>query len=188
MDFGTTITDHNITRADGDLRTPNGSRKPDVDPPTYSANTIGNEIRSVEEVSSTNSLPESIWTSWGRIAQANMSVRMYGDLVRIANAQDGWRGSGSLALRAGSIKNFLEFWSLVRDEAAEPELTLAPDGSLYAEWFESQRKCLDVRFAEQNVFFGLFANNNIVEGVDHLTTVAQILKLHRAKPLTWSAR
>ncbi|MFZ0844636.1 MAG: hypothetical protein WAM62_02510 [Pseudolabrys sp.] len=188
MDFGTTITDGNITRIGDELPTPEAKRKSNIDATSYSANTVGSEIRPTENGSSTNSLPNSIWTSWGKIAQADMSVRMFSDLVRLANAPDGWRGAGSVALRPGSIKNFLEFWSIVRGEAVEPELALAPDGSLYAEWFESQRKRLDVRFAEQNVFFGLFAKNNILEGVDHLTTVAQILRLHQAKPLTWSAR
>ena len=186
MDFGTTITDYNIA-LDGDhAREPSISPKPHRVSP--SANTVGNEGRPIEALSGTDSLPESIWTSWGRIAQANMSVRMLGDLVRIAAAGDGWRGAGSRALRAGSLANFLEFWSLIRADAKEPELALAPDGSLHAEWFESQRRRLDVRFADKHVFFGLFSNNTIVEGVDDLKTVAQILRLHRAAPLKWSAR
>lgn len=186
MDFGTTVSDRNITRADTDTRDSDGSRKPTGGQATNSANTVGNEIRTSDEPTSTNALPESIWQSWGKIAQANMSVRLYGDLVRLAAAHDGWRGSGSLGLRPNSLKSFLEFWSRVRDGAAEPELSLAPDGSLHAEWFDSPRKRLDVRFAEQNTYFGLFQNNNVVEGADHLNTVAEILKLHPARPLTWS--
>jgi hypothetical protein len=65
---------------------------------------------------------------------------------------------------------------------------LAPDGTIHAEWFESSRKRLDAKFSERDVVFGLFAQNNIVEGVDSVATVAQILKLHRSKPLSWSQR
>ena len=34
--------------------------------------------------------------------------------------------------------------------------------------------------------FGLFAHDTVVEGVDSVGTVAQILKLHHSKPLSWS--
>jgi hypothetical protein len=135
-----------------------------------------------------DSLPESLLTSWSRIAQANISVRMYRDLVRIGMQPPGWRGPGSLGLRPASLRNFLEFWSAVRGSAVEPELALAPDGSLHAEWFKSPRQRLDVRFLDRNLVFGLFTNNNVLEGAEKHNTVALILKAHQAKPLSWSAR
>jgi hypothetical protein len=141
-----------------------------------------------DQKGSSNTLPEAILRSWSRIARANMSVRMYGDLVRIANQPPGWRGPGSLRLRPASLKNFLEFWSIVRNDAAEPELALAPDGTLHAEWFKSQRQRLDVRFLEHKVVFGLIASNSILEGAEQQNTVAQILKSHHAQPLSWSGR
>lgn len=131
-------------------------------------------------------LPEAVSASWTRIAQADISVRLYSRLVRLASQPDGWRGPGSLSLRPSSLKRFLEFWTMVRNEAREPELALAPDGSLHAEWFKSHRQRLDVRFAEPKVIFGLFAGNSILEGADNLKTVAQILMQHHAKPLAWS--
>jgi hypothetical protein len=134
-----------------------------------------------------NTLPEVIQASWSRIAHANMSVHMFSALVRIATQPPGWRGPGSLALRSASLKNFLEFWSAVRDNASEPELGLAPDGSLHAEWFRSARQRLDVRFLDQKVIFGLFAGNSILEGAEPRDTAAQILNAHHAKPLSWSA-
>jgi hypothetical protein len=113
---------------------------------------------------------------------------MYGDLVRLASLSDGWRGPGSRAMRAGSLKSFMDFWALVRSEAKEPEITLASDGTLHAECFSSYRKRLDAKFSERDVVFGLFANDKIVEGVDNVQTVAQILKLHLSRPLSWSKR
>jgi hypothetical protein len=113
---------------------------------------------------------------------------MYRDLVRIGMQPPGWRGPGSLGLRPASLRNFLEFWSAIRGGAVEPELALAPDGSLHAEWFKSPRQRLDVRFLDRNLVFGLFTNNNVLEGTEHHNTVALILKAHQAKPLSWSAR
>jgi hypothetical protein len=187
MDFGTNITKFKSipfpdegTRATGSV--------PDVRDEIAPTRPGSRVISEDQPPAPANSLPQSILSSWSRIAQANMSVRMYGDLVRIAAQQPGWRGLGSRGLRPASLRNFLEFWSAIRDGAAEPELALAPDGTLHAEWFKSQRQRLDVRFLDHQVLFGLFANNTILEGAEHRDTVAQILNAHHAKPLSWSSR
>jgi hypothetical protein len=135
----------------------------------------------------TNAAPSKIIDAWGAITQAGMSPGIYAKLVRLASLQPGWRGPAARALRPSSLNQFLYFWSLVRSDAVEPELALAPDGSIHAEWFKSSRQRLDVRFTESNVRFGMFVNNNILEGADKLTTVAKILKFHHAKPLRWQA-
>jgi hypothetical protein len=135
---------------------------------------------------STEALPPTIVASWGPIQHADMSSAMYDKLVRLASAPAG-RVSVSDPLNASSLRHFLQFWSMVRDEAVEPELGLAPDGSIHAEWFKSVRQRLDVRFAGSKARFGLFTSNNILEGAENLTTVAKILKLHHAKPLKWGA-
>jgi hypothetical protein len=183
MDFGTTISRYEI---EGDKQ-PVAQTPPK--PVSTSTNTVTAPIVSPEsDPSETSLLPESIFESWGTINRVGMSVRMYGDLVRLASVPDGWRGPGSRALRARSLKSFLDFWALVRSEAKEPEITLAPDGMIHAEWFESNRKRLDARFSERGVVFGLFAQDKIVEGVDSVEVVSQILKLHGSKPLSWSHR
>jgi hypothetical protein len=187
MDFTTNIIDQTISLADEDSGATVPILGPSKPPLQHSANTVVNTYVA-RDVSSTNALPDSISSSWSKIAQANMSVRMYENLVRIASARDGWRGPGSHSLRAASLTDFLEFWSLIRDEASEPELSLAPDGSIHAEWFGSLQRRLDVRFGERKAFFGLLTSSSIVEGADHLAAVAQILKAHRFKPLSWSAR
>jgi hypothetical protein len=135
----------------------------------------------------TSAAPRKIIDAWGAITQAGMSACMYAKLVRLASVPPGWRGPATRELRDSSLTQFLHFWSLVRADAAEPELALAPDGSIHAEWFKSPRQRLDVRFAENNVRFGLFVTNNVLEGMDKLTTVANILQAHHAKPLRWRA-
>jgi hypothetical protein len=114
-----------------------------------------------------------------------MSVQMYSNLVRLASAPDHWAGPNSKSLDAASIARFLDFWLLVRDDANEPSLTLAPDGSLIAEWFKSVRQRLDMRFSNRAVVFGLISPKNILEGAESAETVASILKLHPQKPLAW---
>lgn len=141
-----------------------------------------------EVLSSANSVPRSMLAFWTRVAQANMSVRMHSDLLRVAGQPSGWKGARSVALRESSLKTFLDFWTAIRDSAVEPELSLAPDGTLLAEWFNSPRQRLDARFVDHKVLFGLFANNRILEGAESSGVVAQILKSHPLKPLTWSAR
>ncbi|KAB7741519.1 hypothetical protein F2P47_03680 [Parvibaculum sedimenti] len=137
---------------------------------------------------STDTMPQPLLTNWGRLGRASISIAMYESLVRIAMYTDGWHGPGSLGLRSSSLKRFIEFWSLVRNDAAEPEISLSSDGSLHTEWYKSARQRLDLRFADQSVFFGLFSNNTILEGADSVDTVAQILRLHRAAPLRWKAK
>jgi hypothetical protein len=114
-----------------------------------------------------------------------MSVKMYANLVKLARAPDGWAGANSKALSSPALLRFLDFWQLVRDEASEPLLTLAPDGSLVAEWFKSVRQRLDVRYSSRSVIFGLITPKNILEGAESAETVATILKLHPQKPLSW---
>jgi hypothetical protein len=161
-------------------------------PAPIAAVTPSNAVRSLKPFEPkhfpTDSLPDSILTNWSRIAQANMTVGMYADLIRVAFRPAGWRGPGSLSLQTDSVKNSLDFWSLVRANAAEPELVLAPDGSLHAEWFKSQRQRLDVRFSNKKVFFGLLNKNSILEGADDKDTVGNILRSHHANPLMWSAK
>jgi len=187
MEFKTDISDFGLMAfpAEGDetagvsgfLQGPLGAARP------------SNAMRPFEPKSyPTDSLPESILANWSRIAQANLTVGMYANLVQVALRPPGWRGPGSLSLRTDSVKDFLEFWGSVRANAAEPELALAPDGSLHAEWFKSQRQRLDLRFSNKRVFFGLLNKNNILEGADDKDTVGNILRTHHASPLTWSAR
>lgn len=137
---------------------------------------------------STDTMPQPLLTNWGRLGRAGISIAMYESLVRVAMCTDGWRGPGSLGLRSSSLKRFIEFWSLVRSDAAEPEISLSSDGSLHTEWYKSARQRLDLRFADHSVFFGLFSNNTILEGADSVDTVAQILRLHPATPLRWKAK
>jgi hypothetical protein len=183
MDFGTTIF---ATDQDVEGSVPIAVASPDKPTARPSSNSVSTAVTVNTEVASTDAIPPSIWQHWNELLEANISTRLYSDLVHLASVQSG-RRSG-IGLRADSLKSFLEFWNLVRTDAVEPELALAPDGSIHAEWFKSPHNRLDVRFASQKVFFGLFTSSNILEGVDRLETVAQLLKLHPAKPLSRSAR
>jgi hypothetical protein len=156
---------------------------------TVSTNTAPRTIKALVQTAptvSTNTAPRTIVDNLGEIRHSGMSTDMYEKLVRLASLPAGWRGPGSQALRVSSLNQFLQFWSLVRQIAVEPELALAPDGSIHAEWFKSSRQRLDIRFAKSGARFGMFANNNILEGADRrLDAVADKLKSDNARPLTW---
>jgi hypothetical protein len=139
-------------------------------------------------VAATASLPESITANWSRIAKADMSLGMFNRLVRLAAQPGGWRGPGSAPLQPSSLSRFLTFWTIVRDEAKEPELTLAPDGTLHAEWFRSEKQRLDIGFSDPKIVFGMITGNSILEGAENLITVAQILRHHQARPFAWGSR
>jgi len=149
--------------------------------------TTVSEGRQAEPPSTTSSVPTSIASSWSEIAQADLTVQLYDRLLQIAAAPAGWRGPGSKPLKAESLQSFLTFWLEVRSDAAEPELALAPDGTLHAEWYHSHRKRLDIRFGGSQLVFGLFANNLIHEGTERANTLASLLKSHPSKPLRWHA-
>jgi hypothetical protein len=183
MDFGTTSSPFEVNRPE-EAPTEPLQRKREA-----SANTVAFGYAPVDSpTSQTNRLPPTILDTWGEINRAPISVRMYGDLVRLASLSAGWRGPGSQALKADSLKAFLKFWALVQPVAKEPEISLAADGTISAEWYESGQKRLDARFGTNDVIFGLFASNVIVEGLDKPEEVAQLLKLHRSRPLSWSKR
>jgi hypothetical protein len=141
-----------------------------------------------EPAAKTNSLPSSILSSWGQIADAKISIRMYDDLVRLGFRPDGWRGPGSKALDVSSLNSFLRFWSEVSNGAVEPELALAPDGAIHAEWIKSPQKRLDIRFSGEKLIFGLLNSSSIIEGADDVDVVTNILRSHYAQPLLWSAK
>jgi hypothetical protein len=136
---------------------------------------------SYEKAPQTAAVPAVLQSNWSKIAKANMSNDLYASLIRIARAS----GPGIHTLKLKSLQNFLAFWVAVRDDAAEPELGLGPDGSIFPEWFKSHKQRLDVRFTDQRVFFGLFANNDILEGASSLDDAAKTLMAHHAKPLSW---
>jgi hypothetical protein len=141
---------------------------------------LGSQSRSDSEA-----LPSSIAAVWGEITQADVSTALFDRLVRLATAKDGWRGAGTLSLRASSVSDFLKFWNLIKTYAVEPDIALAPDGSLHAEWFKSAKEHLDARFVGGKIVFGLIANKTVLEGADNFAVVAALLLQHPIKPLQW---
>jgi hypothetical protein len=135
----------------------------------------------------TDALPGALKANWGKLTQATLSDRMYRQIQRLATVP-GDAHPGSRLLGTSCLSNFLEFWAHVHNDATEPDLVLAPDGTLYAEWFKSARQKLDVRFTSSTVTFGLFANTDILEGAQRPAAVAALLSAHAAKPLRWSPR
>jgi hypothetical protein len=104
----------------------------------------------------------------------------------MARRGPGWRGPGSLPLSHDSLRFFLEFWTLARAVASEPQIALAPNGHLQAVWYRNSKRSLDVEFSKTgDAFFGLFDGRTIVEGVETVSGLAHMLITRESKPLQW---
>ncbi len=135
---------------------------------------------------SSDAVPESIRDNWQRLATSGLSEGLYSRLQKLANKLDGWRGKGSRRLSAGSLHHFLIFWSLVKENAVEPFVTLAPNGHLYAEWHASWKRHLDVEFTDTgDVFYGLFHGNVIHEGREKVSELVIMLQSRHTNPFKW---
>lgn len=130
--------------------------------------------------------PHAISINWSRIGRAGLSSQLFTRLFRLAARLEGWRGPGSRALDSLSLAEFLKFWTVIRENAAEPNLSLLPNGHLGAEWYRSGRRHLDIEFAHGGiVYFGLFNGDTEIEGKEALLTTAELLLAHPAKPFRW---
>jgi hypothetical protein len=133
--------------------------------------------------------PLSIALNWIRLTRAELSDAAYSKLFSIATRSEGWRGLGSRALSSASLSVFLKFWSVVSQEAAEPQFALMPNGHLCAEWFKNDRRHLDLEFADDwMIYFGLFNGNGIWEGKETIENLAITLKATPSKPLLWTSK
>ena len=133
--------------------------------------------------------PPALSVNWTRLTRARLSPAAYAKIFRIASRKQGWRGPGSCSLSSGALTTFLEFWSVVRTRACEPQLALVPNGNLGAEWFKSGRRRLDLEFCDDgSVYFGIQNGRGILEGKELVKNVAAILFGLDSKPLNWTAK
>jgi len=129
-------------------------------------------------------LPLAIAANWSRLARSHLSTGLYSRLLKMARRGPGWRGPGSRPLSSGSLRFFLEFWTLVRGSALEPQIALTPNGHLQAIWYRNSRRSLDIEFVETGeAFFGLFDGRAIVEGVENILGLAHMIVTRENKPL-----
>ena len=107
----------------------------------------GNEndnAQSLLETHDTEAQPKAIQDNWHSLAKSGLTDATFSKIEKIATLQNGWRGPGSSKLSPGSLRHFLQLWRMISGDAAEPFLSLTPDGNLYAEWHASWRRHLDV--------------------------------------------
>lgn len=124
--------------------------------------------------------PESIRQNWIGLAKSKLSQKTYGRILRLAiDAQN----QGISPLKSGSLRTFLTFWEVVRDIAPEPDLTIARNGNIVAEWHKNWQRHLDIEFKEDGmVLYGLFIGKIVNEGRD----VARVLAERLVESGPWS--
>jgi hypothetical protein len=126
-------------------------------------------------------VPQAILENWSRLYIAELPDRVYMRIRQLARYEDGWRGIGSKGLSTEALRTFLNFWILIKSDASAPEIALTARGSLQAEWFQSARRHLDLEFvSDRKIFFGLFHDGNVNEGVYSLGALVQWLKSQSA--------
>ena len=117
-----------------------------------------------------SAVPDAVEKNWVLLAKSKLSRKTYGRMLRLAQEA---ASPGQAALRPGSLHTFLSFWDKVRVFAPEPEVTLARNGNLVAEWHERWNRHLDVEFKEDGmVLYGLFIGRIVNEGRDAADALA----------------
>jgi hypothetical protein len=144
------------------------------------------EVRRSERALAT---PSQISINWTRLSRSGLTTEAYSRLFKIATRTEGWRGPGSRALHSASLAGFLNFWSLICEQAIEPEFTLLPNGHLGAEWYKKSHRHLDIEFVDdQLAYFGFFSGATEIEGKANIRMIAQLLTTDSAHPLRWKSR
>jgi hypothetical protein len=129
-------------------------------------------------------VPQAVLENWSRLYRAGLPEPVYTRIRHLARYDDGWRGLGSKGLSTQSLRTFLNFWIQIKTDASPPEVALTARGTLQAEWFQNSRRHLDLEFVnDRKIFFGLFHDRNVNEGVYSLGALVQWLKNQSAKPM-----
>jgi hypothetical protein len=143
------------------------------------------QIPEVESI--TTFMPDSLRDNLLGLRTSNLQEQIHSRLWFLANKPDRWRGAGSKRLNSESLRNFLRCWRKIAADAAEPFVTLAPNGNVYAEWHASWRRHLDMEFSSDGkVYFGLCHNGDTVEGKDDLEEVLNAMLARRKNPFRWT--
>ena len=120
-----------------------------------------------------SAVPDAVENNWVLLAKSKLSGIAYGRILRLAEEAE---SPGRAALRPGSLRTFLSFWDTVSVLAPEPEITLARNGNLVAEWHRRWNCHLDIEFKEDGmVLYGLFTGRIVSEGRDTADSLARRL-------------
>ncbi len=120
-----------------------------------------------------SAVPYAVANNWVLLAKSKLSRKTYGRILRLAEEAE---SPGRAALRPGSLRTFLSFWDTVSGLDSEPEVTLARNGNLVAEWHRRWNCHLDVEFKEDGmVLYGLFTGRIVSEGRDSADALARRL-------------
>ncbi len=117
-----------------------------------------------------SAVPDAVENNWVLLAKSKLSRKTYGRILGLAQEA---ASPGRAALRPGSLRTFLSFWDAVSVLAPEPEVTLARNGNLVAEWHKRWNRHLDVELKEDGmVLYGLFTGKIVNEGRDTADALA----------------
>jgi hypothetical protein len=132
-------------------------------------------------------MPIGVRDSWQALAVSGISERLFGRILFIAILRQNSKQNGSKPLSSESLRSFLRFWVLIRADAAEPFLSVAPNGHLCGEWHTSWSRHLDVEFAQEEMaYFGLFHGKEEIEGYSNISDLAKMIQSRPKNPFRWT--
>ena len=131
----------------------------------------------------------SLLKSWFALSQSDISPRNFTRLQNAAIQFEGTAGVAASQTLYGAIRQFLTFWTAVKQGNQEPELYVANNGRLQAVWSHQNGWFLVIEFSgDDKVFWGMYQDEDILEGEKSsatITELAETLKALPSKPLRW---
>lgn len=137
-----------------------------------------------------DTIPDSLLRCWNLLRESELSGDTFRQIVSIASSRLLRGDQGLRPLSTKTLKAFLNFWELARDQATEPEITISPKGNLQAEWRRDEGNFVVLEFQPSgDIFFSLWQDNYVIEGSKAAKKMRELVHVFGAledNPLGWS--
>jgi hypothetical protein len=124
---------------------------------------------------------------WWRLG--GLPVRVFNDLLSAATSPNRVLGKAS-QLSNGSLGIFLDLWDAVKVVAAEPVVSVTPNGCVVAEWVRDEENLLAVLAGSSaELTYSLFENGEPLEDSitkEQIPAFVTYMRARVANPFQWS--
>ncbi len=137
-----------------------------------------------------NLIPDAIRTNWYLLSRSKLPERAFNDLMTAASSHERTYGGLMKPLSWESLRGFLGLWKAVRDNSAEPVLSISPTGDVIAEWFSDPDNSLVIMATgDGDLIYSLFDRGKPCEGTVDSETLGNMIAMFLARdpnPFGWS--
>ncbi len=145
--------------------------------------------KAVQAKDSGTIIADAIRANWSKWAHANLSATTWGRIVSEATRRIGGEAT-TWELNAVSLSSFLDLWLLIEGQSKEPVLSIAPRGTIIAEWVLDPDNFLVVDFqSDGKLIYSLFVDSYPTEGIfpsNRLAEFSRMVSAALVNPFTWS--